>query len=442
MGVAWLGGRLGWRGGSDGAQGSSNVASREAAARASVVEMFQGLPLQPSAVDPPTEALVAVVERVAELASDRAERERTMRELAAGLDRTDEEARELAASVGVEDTGGAASVAHVLDEALRHAERTRQAATAAERELARIRRDEERLQDELGRAEEGLGTLRKRLAEAGGGDVEAGARALRTRLEARDRARQLREELERASPQLDRIRQAIAEAEAAGELWTGEGHDLGSLRARLQDETEEVERLVAQAEALERDAAHLGEAETVDAVDGEAAALQEEVTALVRERDRKWVLAHALREADRRFRDEHQPDLMRRASEHLAHLTDGRYTRIAADEAAGRDRFQIHGAGLPRPIPLVSPVSTGTLEQAYLALRLAIVDHLDQGRERLPLFVDEVFVNWDRDRRLRGMRVLAGIAKRRQLFVFTCHPEVSGDLEGHGARVLKLDPEG
>jgi uncharacterized protein YhaN len=344
--------------------------------------------------------------------------------------------------VGVEEAGGASAVAHVLDEALRHAERVRQAATGAQRELARIRREEERLQGELSRAEESLTTLRTRLSEAGDGDVEVGARALKARLEARDRARQLQDELERAFPHLDRIRQAIADAEAAGEAWTAEGHDLGALRARLQDETEEVERLVAQAEALERDGAHLGDAQTVDDVDGEAAALQEEVAALVLERDRKWVLAHALREADRRFRDEHQPDLMRRASEHLAHLTDGRYTRIAADETAGRDRFQIHGAGLPRPIPLVPPVSTGTLEQAYLALRLAIVDHLDQGRERLPLFVDEVLVNWDRDRRLRGMRVLTGIAKRRQLFVFTCHPEVSRDLEGHGARVLTLDPDG
>jgi uncharacterized protein YhaN len=84
-------------------------------------------------------------------------------------------------------------------------------------------------------------------------------------------------------------------------------------------------------------------------------------------------------------------------------------------------------------------VSTGTLEQAYLALRLAIVDHLDQGGERLPLFVDEVFVNWDAERRARGIEVLADLSPTRQIFVFTCHPDVAGELGRRGGRLIGLD---
>ncbi|HSM60328.1 MAG TPA: hypothetical protein VK849_06000, partial [Longimicrobiales bacterium] len=106
------------------------------------------------------------------------------------------------------------------------------------------------------------------------------------------------------------------------------------------------------------------------------------------------------------------------------------------------DRFQITGRALAGPIPLDPPVSTGTLEQAYLALRFAIVDHLDQGLERLPLFVDEVFVNSDRHRRLEGLEVLAGMARRRQLFLFTCHEHVAEELGRHGARVLRLGAAG
>jgi uncharacterized protein YhaN len=84
-------------------------------------------------------------------------------------------------------------------------------------------------------------------------------------------------------------------------------------------------------------------------------------------------------------------------------------------------------------------VSTGTLEQAYLSLRLAIVDHLDQGGECLPLFVDEVFVNWDRERRGRGIEVLGSLSRNRQLFVFTCHPELAEQFSGRGAAVLELE---
>ena len=88
---------------------------------------------------------------------------------------------------------------------------------------------------------------------------------------------------------------------------------------------------------------------------------------------------------------------------------------------------------------LAPPVSTGTLEQAYLALRLAIVDHLDQGLERLPLFVDEVLVNWDGHRMARGMDLLEAMARRRQVFVFTCHDDLSGALASRGAGVIRLD---
>ena len=76
--------------------------------------------------------------------------------------------------------------------------------------------------------------------------------------------------------------------------------------------------------------------------------------------------------------------------------------RMLVDDAGSGSSFQIVGQALPAPIRLAHPVSTGTLEQAYLSLRLAIVDHLDRGGERLPLFVDEVFVNWDQERRARG----------------------------------------
>jgi uncharacterized protein YhaN len=153
-------------------------------------------------------------------------------------------------------------------------------------------------------------------------------------------------------------------------------------------------------------------------------------------------LARILREADRRFREEHQPDLLQRAGAYLAHLTAGRYERLVVDETDGLHPFRLVGPGLPAPVALAPPVSTGTLEQAYLSLRLAIVDHLDRGGERLPLFVDEVFVNWDADRRARGNEMLARIAASRQIFVFTCHPDVADELARRDGRVLLLDGAG
>ncbi len=438
---AWLPTRRrpGGRTPADGKQTLERAREREARANSAVEELFSGFTVASSALTEPGEALVATVERVQELTRDRSDRLREADGVRRRLARLSEDAERLARATGVPRDPDARALAHLLGAALAEAESTEARAEAARAELGRLDRARIRAAGDLAAAEAALGALRRRLEADGGGDGAAGAAALRARLEARDRASGLLAELVRTHPDLDSIRSRIAEAEAGGESWIADPGELARLKVRAEELADAAQQLAATAEARDRDAAHLREAETVDAVDGEAAALGEEVERLIRERDRLWVLAAVLREADRRFREEHQPDLMRRAGAHLSALTSGSYDRILADDdGSSGDRFLITGPGVAGPIALVPPVSTGTLEQAYLALRLAIVDHLDEGLERLPLFVDEVFVNWDRARRREGLRVLAGLADRRQLFVFTCHETTALELEKHGGRLLRL----
>lgn len=194
-------------------------------------------------------------------------------------------------------------------------------------------------------------------------------------------------------------------------------------------------------EGLEKDMDYLRREDTVGAVEGEMEAVQAEIDGAVRTRDRLWVLAALLREADRRFREEHQPDILRRAGCHLSAITAGRYGKLLLDEGA-EGRFLLEGPGYPGPVPVGEPVSRGTREQVYLALRLAILDHLDQAGERLPVFMDEAFVNWDEERRERGLGLLEELAGTRQVFVFTCREELAGSLAARGARVLVLDAPG
>ena len=78
------------------------------------------------------------------------------------------------------------------------------------------------------------------------------------------------------------------------------------------------------------------------------------------------------------------------------------------------------------------------MDQVYLALRLAIIDHLDAGKEHLPLFMDEVLVNWDAWRRDRAFELLEGLAEKRQVFLFTCHPAMAAEMEDRGAAIIAL----
>jgi uncharacterized protein YhaN len=418
----------------------SASATREAA-RAELRALLARLPLRRGHLERPAETLVEGLARLQALLRDRAQRVRGLEEARARVAEVDREAaglhEALAAPGGEGGTAEAAS--HALDLELRRAERIQHAAAAASRETRRLGGEREALTASMGAAATELDALRSAGEDLVPGDFRAGLETARARITAHRRADELREELARAHPDLDELEAQIDAAAGSPGSWALDDEALALTRARLEVLEEEIEQLVKDSEALAHDAAHLRELETVDAVDSELASLSEHQARLERERDRKWALAKLLREADRRFREEHQPDLLRRASAYLRHLTGGRYERLLVDEHEEADLFQVVGPGLPAPVPLAPPVSTGTLEQAYLSLRLAIVDHLDQGGERLPLFVDEVFVNWDRARRSRGLEVLAAVSAVRQVFVFTCHEGLAAELETRGARLLPLE---
>lgn len=306
------------------------------------------------------------------------------------------------------------------------------------------RRDLERVEDDLAAArrdhEAAAGSLRAleaRLAELGGGDAERGAALAGARTDAARRADQMQAELEREWPELDRIVTDIRQADAAGTAWESLAASLRDVSGRLDALAAKGEELHSTIATLDTEIRHLQEGETPDRVEGRIEAVKEQIREAKEARDRSFVLARIVREADRRFRDEHQPDLLRRAADHLRHITAGRYEHIEMGET-GDDSFQLSGPAASTPRKVGQALSQGTREQVYLALRLAIIDHLDAGEERLPLFMDETLVNWDAWRRDRAFGLLERMAERRQVFVFTCHPAMAAELEDRGGRIVAL----
>lgn len=407
--------------------------------RREVRELLAGIPVRAEYLDPPGAPLVHAVEGLRETIREAREIDSSLAVLRTRFDELRADADDVASRLGRETPDDPVELALVLERQLREAERAADAAEAAERERARVLRARDRLAAERTEVHERLSEIDQRIWQLAAG--AAGGRpidVLQRRLDAHARADRLREELETAHPDLEARVEDIREAEEAGVAWAVEDDDLARRKSRIEELDETVEELRGRGDALERDIEHLRGQETVDSVDSEIDSLKEEAERLTAERDRKWLLARLVREADRRFREEHQPDLLRRASEYLKRLTDGRYDRLIVDEEGDGALFQLMGPALPAPVGLARPISTGTLEQAYLGLRLAIVDHLDHGAERLPLFLDEAFVNWDEERRERGLEVVAEVARSRQVFAFTCHPHMAEHLGRRGACVLRL----
>ena len=161
---------------------------------------------------------------------------------------------------------------------------------------------------------------------------------------------------------------------------------------------------------------------------------------LTRQRDEEALLFALVKVAEQRFRDQHQPDVVRRACAYLTQITGGRYNRIVMSEDQQGIRHYSPDAG-EFIDPTQNRLSQGTSEQVFLSLRLGLVDHLDPDGESLPLLLDETFVNWDQERLIRGLSVLAQVAQKRQLILFTCHPWMIKMLDEAGCRYQLVNME-
>ncbi len=340
-------------------------------------------------------------------------------------------AADVAADVAVAATELLARVAKA--EAIVEAEPTRTARrTTLQSEL-------QRLTGRRSNTQEQRDALEARLVELGDGNLAAGVSVL----------------LAGRAAQTELIR--IAEAEAASDVapgvasvapHDGDLSDVDLARTGLADEqalkeeetavTSRIDELDLQRDKLRSRQLELAKHRGVDDVEGELDGLDAELSAARLRHDALRFLESIVRRADERFREKHQPDVVARANEMLALTTDGKYRRIVFDEKTLEVHIVRAGERTPRPID--ESVSQGTRDQVYLALRLALAEHMDEAHEPVPIFLDEVFVTWDAERRKRFYPVLTALAQRRQIFLLTCHrwfeEEVLVEL---GAHVVSLD---
>ena len=394
--------------------------------------LLEGLPLRGDVLTDVTHQLVTTVARLQELLVEVEVRKEESDRTRGAIDETRERLVELGRRLEIELPQVEPAAVHVLESKLREAERAKESSKAAGLELQRLQRREEELEGELASNIDELRILEETLLAFGDGQIESGIEAVSRMRKSGERADAIHEELRISHPDLDELLERIGDPEGSSEGPLGD-EELSAARITLDELDERIETLTGNVKELQHECSDSGEA-TVAQIDGEIDALSGEREALKLEHDRKIVLAHLIRVADRQFREEHQPDVIRRASGYLSSITDGRYDRITMGDAG---EFYVSG-------PCVSSVvdarhlSTGATEQLYVAIRLSIMDHLDEGRERLPVFIDEIFVNWDAERRGRGFEALRELSEIRQVFVMTCHVPWAEELVALGARRITL----
>lgn len=140
------------------------------------------------------------------------------------------------------------------------------------------------------------------------------------------------------------------------------------------------------------------------------------------------------------FTQTRQPAVLEEASEAFARITNGIYPRITQDDAAAGLIIWDHTGGARGPEEL----SRGSAEQLYLCLRLALASEFARRAESLPLIMDDVLVNFDPERARAVAIELARFSERRQILIFTCHPETARLLAevSPGAAVIPMERYG
>lgn len=116
------------------------------------------------------------------------------------------------------------------------------------------------------------------------------------------------------------------------------------------------------------------------------------------------------------------PMIAKHTQELFGQLTGGRYQRLAIAEdmslnVSAQDEDTLHGAQWR---------SDGTVDQLYLALRLAVARELTPNA---PLVLDDALVRFDDDRLKKAMQILAEESANKQVILFTCQAREGQFLE-------------
>jgi len=195
-----------------------------------------------------------------------------------------------------------------------------------------------------------------------------------------------------------------------------------ALRVQLERLRNESEEVATREGRLSREIETLEDEDETECLLMERAELIAGLNGLVREWLTLNLSRRLLEKTLRMYESEKQPKVLERGSEVFQALTRGAFAKVIFSLDENRVSVErTDGTIVPEEL-----LSTGTLEQVYLSLRLAHVEVYHCG-ETIPLLLDDIFVNFDPDRARAAAECLESFSRRTntQVLFFTCHPHIA-----------------
>ena len=192
-----------------------------------------------------------------------------------------------------------------------------------------------------------------------------------------------------------------------------ERQKLNAQKAKLDAAREQVNRLQQSIAAAKGKAEEIG---TRESLTSRLDRLAEEKENILWQLDAIRLAKESLIRANAELTGRVSPMINQLAQNYMQTLTDNKYTAMQlytnleascrrSNSAVEMDKLRL---------------STGTRDQLYLALRLAVCKVLLDGEESVPIMLDDPFVNYDDRRTACGMQLLREIARERQVILLTC----------------------
>ncbi len=249
--------------------------------------------------------------------------------------------------------------------------------------------------------------------------------ALRSCIRKSDELRSCRDEQSRLQEELRSDGDGLSLSELKTECDSVEDLDAArSEESRLESQLEKWRQ--AEKELLPRQTEAQMQLNEISGSDEAARAEFEKECALAEMKDaiEKYIPIRAsalvLEWAIERFRKERQGPLLKRASEIFNALTLGSFAQIEVQVDGNKPALVAYRNNNDEV--RLPGLSEGSLDQLYLAMRVAAIEeHVKGTNASIPFVADDLFTNFDDARATAGLKVLLELSRKCQILFFTHH---------------------
>ncbi|CAK7059912.1 AAA family ATPase [Tissierella sp.] len=140
------------------------------------------------------------------------------------------------------------------------------------------------------------------------------------------------------------------------------------------------------------------------------------------------IAAQAIEELSRDIHSQFTPEINKKVSKIVEKITEGKYNNIKISESLN---ISVENP-ITREIIDINSLSGGTIDQLYFSLRFGIINSMVDNK--LPLILDDCFIQYDDSRLKNIIEFLTDIGNERQVILFTCHNREKKALEDLGAK--------